>query len=77
MATLTRVSVDVHYQSITPSMFGAMEATASEKVVFESVKVATGNGRKTTNLKTPIDSLSVLLKGLRKEGIPTALLSYV
>jgi len=54
---LTKASVGVHCQLITQSMYGAMADIANEKDVFASVKVATGNGRRTTNLKTPIDSL--------------------
>ena len=79
MDSPTRVSVAVRFPLTTQSTFGVTVATPNEKVEYESAKVATASGRRTTNLKTPIDSIHFQFhpRGVAKEGIPTALLSYV
>lgn len=66
MDSLTRVSADALFQSITPSMSGGAADTQNAKVGFECARVVTVSGRKTTNLKIRTDSLSVPLQGCAK-----------
>lgn len=73
----TRALVGDHFPSTTPLMCGAMGDIPSVKAGFESVKDAIANGRKTTKLKTPTDSLSLLLRGVQNDGVPPALISAV
>jgi hypothetical protein len=47
-------------------MYGAMEATPNVKVGFVSASPATVSGRRITNPKIPIDSLSVFPMGSGK-----------
>lgn len=54
------------YPLITPLMCGATVATQNAKVGFVYASHATVNGRRTTNPRIRINSLSVLLVGSGK-----------
>lgn len=66
ITSLTKVSVEDHYQLIMQLKCGAVETTLQPKVECVSVRVATESGRKRINLMTPIDSLSVFEYGCKK-----------
>lgn len=79
MDSPTRVSVAAHFPLTTLSTFGVTAATPNVKVEYGFAKVATGNGRRTTSLRTPTDYIHFQFhpRGVAKESVPTALLSYV
>ena len=66
MVLLTNPSEGDRYRLITQSMYGATEATPNAKVGFASANPATVSGRRITNPKIPIDSLSVFPMGSGK-----------
>ena len=66
MVLLTNPSEGAPYRLTMPSMCGATEATPNAKVGFVFASPATASGRRTTNPKTRIDSLSVFPSGSAK-----------